>query len=734
MKKIKSQQIEPQHSIFLDYLHILRRRKWIVLLCLLGIIIPVIILNQLLPPIYEAEAVIIYEEPKDTMFALDVGQPFYNKSATLNLAEQIKSRAIAIEVARTLPKKIFDTFKFPDSRSPDFSQEKFMARLLQKNVTVEGIRGTDILKIKVQANNPSAAKIIADTYLDRVLDWNLQKKREETSNVRHFVEDQLKIFQDNLSTAEDQLKKFKEENKIISLDEASTTILNRISEAELAYNQVKTERGALEQRKRYIDQKTQEIDPSFTISYSPLAKQMKKRLNELEVRYSSNRVQGYLENQSEMISLKQEINQIKNKIVQELMNTAQHGNPIDPLSQIRNLYQESITIGVDLETLKAREQTLKKILDDYDTKLEALPEQELKLARFIRSREVNDKIYSMLLEKLQEARITEASKVGDVQIIDNAEMPIFPIKPKKGKNIIIGFILGLGIGVGLAFFCESLDTSLKSQEDVEKYMDLTVLASIPAIAKNGVMNKKKKYKHTEVSYAGKLLFELQKGSPLYDAFQSLQLNFSFINTDKNLKSILITSATVGEGKTLNAINTALTFSNTDTKTLLIDCDLRRPMVHKILNYKGEPGLTNVLISKVPIEEAIQKIKDTNLHLLSCGTIPPNPSELLNTTRMREVLTELKNLYDMIVIDAPPLIAVIDPIILSKEVDGVCLVIKSGMTSFDAANKAKHILENSGAKIIGAILNDVNLKNIYGYYKDYYAYYNVDKKKKKRARL
>lgn len=731
MKKTKSQPIEPQHSVFLDYLRLLRRRKWIVLLCLLGIVIPVIIINQLLTPIYEAEALIIYEEPKDTMFALDVGQPFYNKSATLNLAEQIKSRAIANEVARTIPKNIFETFKFPDSKGPNFSQEKFIARLLQKNVTVEGIRGTDILKLKVQANNPEAAKIIANTFLDRILDWNLQKKREETSNVRHFVEEQLKIFQDNLSTAEDQLKKFKEENKIISLDEASNTVLNRISEAELAYNQVKTERGALEQRKRYIDQKVREIDPSFSIFYSASARKMKARLDELEGQYSAKRVEGNPENQSEMMALKQEINQLKFKIVQELMKTAQRDNPIDPLSQIRNLYQESITLGVDLETLKAREQTLKTILNDYDSKLEALPEQELKLARFIRSREVNDKIYSMLLEKLQEARITEASKVGDVRIIDPAEQPLSPIKPQKTRNMILGLILGLLVGIGLAFFIESLDTSIKSQEDVEKYMDITVLASIPAMTKNGVLNTKKKYKHTEVSYAGKLLFELQKGSPLYDAYQSLQMNFSFINTDKNLKSIMITSATMGEGKTLNAINTALTFSNTNTKTLLIDCDLRRPMVHKVLNYKGEPGLTNVLISKVPIEEAIQKMKNSNLHLLSCGTIPPNPSELLNTVRMRDVLADLKNVYDMIIIDAPPLIAVIDAIILGKEVDGVCLVIKSGMTGFDAANKAKQLLENSGAKIVGAILNDVNLKNVYGYYKDYYTYYNVDKKKRKK---
>ncbi|MCU0642976.1 MAG: polysaccharide biosynthesis tyrosine autokinase [bacterium] len=727
MLKAKSQQIEPKRSEFMDYFLVLRRRKWTVLLCLFGILIPVIIINQLLTPIYEARALIIYEEPKDTMFALDVGQPFYNKSATINLSEQIKSRTLAEQVARTLPNDIIQSFKLPDPIPQDFSQEIFIARQLQKKLIVEGIRGSDILKIKMEADNPSHAKIIVNTYLQRLSDWSLNKKREETSNVRSFVEEQLQIYQENLNQAENELKKFKEDHKLVSLNEASSEILQRVSEAEAAYNEAKTEREALEQRKKFIDQKK---TPSFSLSASPSAQKMKKRLEELEVQYSSNRVYGYSENQAEMMTLKEEISNLKQNIVQEIMNVTQRDNLVDPLSQIRSLLQESITLEVNLETIKAREHALKNILKNYDAKLQSLPEQELLLARLIRSRDVNDKIYSVLLEKLQEARITEASKVGDIQIIDSAELPISPVKPNKTRNLIMGFLLGLFAGVGLAFFLNSLDTSLKSQEDVENYMNLTVLAAIPAIEKNGTLNIKKKYKHTKVSYVGKLLFELKKGSPLYDAYSTLQLNFAFINTDNVLKSILITSAVPGEGKTLNAINTALTFSNTNAKTLLIDCDLRRPMVHKVLNYKDEPGLTNVLISKIAMDKAIQEVKGTNLHLLTCGTLPPNPSEILNTQRMRDVLAELKTRYDMIIIDTPPLITVIDTVILSKEVDGVCLVIKSGKTNFDAANKAKQILQNSGAKITGVILNDVNIKNVYGYYKDYYAYNYTNKKKRK----
>ena len=278
MKEIKNNKIEPKNSDFLEYFKVLRRRKWMVILCLIVIVLPVVLFNQLFAPVFEAEAVIIYEEPHDTMFALDMGQPFYNKSAILNLSEQIKSRTIAEEVAKTLPVQVIQTFKFPEPIPPDFSQNKFIARQLQRRISVIGVRGADILKIKLEANNPTVAKIIANIYVDRILEWNLQKKREVTSNIRKFVEDQLIIFQDKLNTAEDSLRIFKESNKMVSLSESATEILSRMTEVEISYNQVRTERLALEQRKRYIDRKNQENASSFSLVSSSLAQQLKQKL------------------------------------------------------------------------------------------------------------------------------------------------------------------------------------------------------------------------------------------------------------------------------------------------------------------------------------------------------------------------------------------------------------------------------------------------------------------------
>ncbi|MFX0132629.1 MAG: GumC family protein [Candidatus Hodarchaeota archaeon] len=720
-----------QQSVFLDYFQVLRRRKWMVLLCLIGVVIPVSLWTYFSIPLYEAEATIIYEEPKDTMFALDIGQPFYNKSAMINMIEQIMSRRLAEEVAQVLPQQIIQTFKFPDRLTSNFSQHKFIVQYLKKNISVVSVRGSDILKIKVQANDPFAAKIITNTYVERLINWNLQKKREEITSIRDFVEKQLTVFQDKLNAAEETLKVFKEENKLISLSDASTEILSRITGAEVAYNQVKTEREALEQRMHYVNQKIQELAPSITLTYSPEAQQLKQQLMKFETQYSSTQLQDDIsENHPEILSLKQKISQLKKELSQELLKTAQQEILIDPLSHIRNLLQEAIALELDLEAYKVREMEMKKIMDNYNIELQILPKQELQLARFLRDKEVNDKIYSMLLEKREEARITEASKIGDIHIIDVAEEQMSPIKPRKKRNLALAFMLGLSLGVGLVFFLESLDTSLRSQEDVEQHLNSPVLASIPTIHLNNVFHFVKKNPQSKECYSNKLLLHFPDDHLpyFYEAYRTLQLNFAFVNTDNVLKSFLVSSPGIGEGKTMTTINIAQLFAKTGTKTLLIDCDLRRPMVHKALNLKQEPGLTDILINNVADpHSSIQKTEKIKFSVLSCGILPPNPSEILNSQKMKNILVEMKKKYELVILDGTPLLAVTDSIVLGTEVDGVVLVVRSGKTNQKAALRAKQILESRGIKIFGIILNDVNLKSVYGYYKDYYYYSNKKKR-------
>jgi len=715
----------PNQSIFIEYFTILRRRKMMIILTFLLVFIPVMFWTFTTKPIYEAEAVIIYEEPQDTMIALDIGQAFYNKSAIMNLTEQLRSRTISMEVAQRLPEQIFELYELSETKSDSIWRYRLLSEILRENLSVSGVRGSDILQLRMRAPDPIAAQTITNTYVEIVISWNLHKKRSEITSIHDFIEKQLSDFHTKLDSTEGALRSYKEQNNMFSLSEASTNVLARLTEADIAYNQTKAEREAMEQRMLAIERKKQEIAPVRSVGSNPELQPLKNKLLDLEMQYSRRQAQGAKQTDPELAQLRGEIDQIKQELVQKILNISVRDNLIDPLSQSRTLLQESITLDIELETCKARENGLKKIVDDYNQELRTLPKQELELARLIRDKEVNDKIYSMLLERREETRITKAGKIGDIRVIDGAEIPLEPVAPNKKKNLMLGIVLGLSFGIGLAFFLESLDTSVKSEEDVEKLLGLPVLAQIPNINTNGEIHLGRA-RHSKEFYTQKLLPSFVNIPHLYEAHRNLQLNFAFVNLSQNLKAILFTSAGAGDGKTLNSVNMAYLFARLGTKTLIIDCDLRRPMIHKILGFKQEPGLSQVLIQETPFEAAVRHLDADNLDVLTCGTLPPNPSDLLNAPQMEQLIRKLKSQYDLIILDAPPVIAVTDSIVLSSKVDGICLVVRANKTRRDAVKRAKELLQKGGSKIIGLILNDVNIKNLYGYSKDYYYYSNASK--------
>lgn len=716
-----------QGSVLLDYFKTLMRRKWLILLCTMTVVLPATIWMLLVNPTYEAEASIIYEEANDTAFLLDIGQSMYNKSAIINMIEQVKSRTLAQQVAESLPEDIKKTFELPKERDANFSRDTFIGKIIKDNLQIQTVRGADVLKISLQAHDPNAARVITNTYVDQIINWNIQKNRNQISSIRSFVENQLQVFQDRLKASEEALLEFKEKNDLVILSDASSEVLTNLTEAETAYNQIKAEREALEQRQSYLERKKQELLPSVSLTNSEMAQQLKEDLVTLEQQHSILKAQNNPATGSQMAEIRDQINRTKQALIDELMRNSIRDNLMDPLSQIRTLLQELITVQVDLETMKAREQGLKRTVDKYNGELQLLPKQELELARLIRAQDVNNNVYANLLEKREEARITEAGKVGDVRVIDYAETPFAPIKPQKKKTVGLALVLGLLLGIGSAFLLNTLDNSLRSEQDIEKYLSLPVLASIPKISTNGVLHRIKKTEDVNNGYSSKLLSEVLIKSPVVEAYRTLQLNFSFFNPDKEFKKVLITSSAPGEGKTLTSINIAQLYAREGTKTLLIDCDLRRPMIHNALNIPQEPGLTNALVNRIEDWETyIQKCHYENLFILTSGALPPNPSELLRSQKMATLLKQLEDEYQLLVFDGPPVISVTDSLILGQKIDGALLVLRSGKVHRDAAQKAKKLLETGNINIVGALLNDVDFKNTYGYYKDYY-YYSHKKK-------
>lgn len=724
MQASTTQNMQPRHSVFIDYYRILRQRKWTLAYCVLGAVILVFLFNTFFPAVYEGEASILYQAPRDSKFALELNQAFYGSSDILNIIEQIKSRTLAENVVTALPPEVLKKLDLPKKLPSGVTPEKYLGESLRKKLDVNLVRGTDILKIKFKANEAGLAQVITNTYIDQMVAWDMERNREEISGIRNFIDRQFSLFQKKLNESEELLRDFKEKNKMISLNEASTEVLQRLTETEFEYNRVKTEREAMQDRLQFIEQKKQKFAPKLALDTNTQTQELKKKILDLELQYAAKQQNGVQPDQPEMVALKKEANILQQSLVQELLNRAQEEHLVDPLSQLRDLLQESVVLEVNLETNKAKEKQLKKILTEYEAELQKLPGQELELARLLRSRDVNNKIYSVLLEKREEARITEAGKVGTIHVIDMAEMPKSPVKPKKMRNFAISLILGLILGVGMAFFIDSLDSSLKTQSDVENLLHLPVLTTIPAIQANGNLAFGKKSPDKGNGYAKKQFFDLNLNSPVSEAFRAFELNFSFINTDQNFKTIMVSSPGVGDGKTLTAINLAEVFAQSGYKTLLLDCDLRRPRINKVLETVQMPGITDVLINKSDLSQAVHPIAE-NLSFLPSGTMPPNPSEMLKSAKMKSLLAELARDYDLILIDTPPVLPVIDAMALGAKVDGVCLVVRSGHTSQDAAMRAKQMLEASHTRIIGVILNGVDSNE----FRSYNHYWDQDNHKK-----
>ena len=297
----------------------------------------------------------------------------------------------------------------------------------------------------------------------------------------------------------------------------------------------------------------------------------------------------------------------------------------------------------------------------------------------------------------------------------------------------------MGLGVAVTFLKEYFDDSLKTPEEIEK-MGFNLLAAIPKIELDEI--EKKVQKKWELSDAGeakkiesRLITHFDPRSPVSEAYRTLRTNLQFSKIEGEIKAILVTSSGPKEGKSTSIANLAITLSQMGSKVVLIDTDLRRPVIHSIFGHKKENGLTNYIMDQISLDEAIKDTIIDNLKVITSGVLPPNPSELLGSKKMEDLIGTLKERFDLVLFDSPPVIAVTDAAVLSTNVDCVFLVVSSGHTNKDAIIRATTLLENVKARLLGAVLNNVDYDNNYGssYYQYYHYYYGAQSKRKGKSR-
>lgn len=753
------------------------------MVCLIAVLSPVVYYNRTSTPVYEAATMVIYEEPRVPIPAASP-YAFYSKESLLNQIEEIKSRAVALDIVAALPDWVLKKITLPEDRGEGFDEKAFYAAKLRSDLEAAPVAESDIIQIKVRANDPFSAMTIANALCQVLGDRNLRLRQQEVGGVRSLIESQRESYKTRLEESESALRQFKERNRVTSLDKEVEETLRRITQIDVAYKETKANREKTEERLQSINDKIasqrKDLGPSLADVSTPLLQKLKDNLMKLQADYIGLELQGVPENNPKMVQMREDMSRLRKNLTDEALKLTKAENIIDPLSQISSLFEEKVKLELELETLRTQERSLASAVSQYEGTLHQLPSKEYELARLTRERDIANNIFIMLSQRREEARILEAEKVGNLRVIDKAEVPKSPIRPRKKLNLAIGLVLGLTMGIGLAFFLESLDTSLKTPEDVERKIGINIIGSIPRIRHKG-----KQAERSEANAPGhhgpsrQLVTQTMPNSPASEAYRTLRTNLQFADLNENLRTFMITSSGPKEGKSTTVANLAVITAQMGLRTLVIDADLRKPMIHRLMGLRREPGLANVLsffftrdglfsddaeqssslgriaglqkegsADRLPgksevleqasvrasktvqniasldlaITEAVQPSGIKLLDVLTCGFLPHNPSELLGSETMKDLLSLVKERYEFVLVDTPPIIAVTDAAVLAPNIDGVVLVIESGRNDREIILKAKSLMNRVGVNLIGAILNNVREKNLYGDYDYYYTYY------------
>jgi tyrosine-protein kinase Etk/Wzc len=647
-------------------------------------------------------------------------------------AENMETHAYIIQSFPVLAKTAQILGKIPKDISEDDirSNKQHLSAIQQLKAIVEAEHqeGTNIIDIKVTLKDPVEAAAIANGFARGYRDYNTHERNKQTYETKTFIEQQLSLTSAKLKEAEQNLQAFKEGYALISMDTQTQNTLDKLYAVEKEYDDLKSEAeevagqlGALQDRRKGSITRFKEVFFS-TGKDSPLYT-YKQKLSEL-----------FIKRQTLLIDF-----------------TAKHPQVREVDNQIRAIiYEAEKELKTLLESLEAKVQNHADKLSQLHEENKRLPEKALQLVRLQREVDLQASLYSQLKEKYQETLITESSKIEQVSIVKPAVPPDKPANiPSKLLIVTTGLVMGLIIGVVFAFLAEVFDTSMGRIEDVEEVLQVPVLGVIPLlVGEESDKKNHKKHREPERTRTRDLVTHFKHGSMGSEAFRALRTNLQFLRVEKKGKTFLITSAFVQEGKTVNAINLALVMAQAGHKVLLVDADLRKPLINKYYGLPIGPGLTDYVLGNYHWHEVANTISDImlgdfgiddilktpgmdTLHIITAGTKPPNPSEILTSDRFKAFLKEVGNTYDFIFIDAPPVMPVADASDIATLADGVILVYMTGKIGRGVLKRVKSNLDNVDANLTGVILNKVksDAGPEYYQYHSYYYYGNEPEVKK-----
>ncbi|HVE59673.1 MAG TPA: polysaccharide biosynthesis tyrosine autokinase [Pyrinomonadaceae bacterium] len=587
--------------------------------------------------------------------------------------------------------------------------------LVQKNVKVEQITSTRALKISYTSEDPVLAAGIANSIARTFMQSSFNSQTEKFTNSVEWLDSSTRELKTKVQFAEESLAKYTRENQIYSTNlgdgDSKNATLTTSKLTQLHDQFIRTQNERLLKKSLYEQVQAGRIaelpeafsDPKITKYQQELA-DLQKLAAELKVKFGAANPK-IIEVQNQIAVLDSEIEKSRKELEAKLN------------ADYERAVEDERSLGLALTTAKLAAVNENQASIKYN-----ILKQDVETAR---------ELYTDFLKKTNQANAQVAEQSNNIKVIQPAQVPYTPVGPKRFMIVLGVFIGSLGVGIGLSFFLEYLDDTIKTVEDVERYAQLPMLGIIPAFAKGSSrFFKGKGKKQIDLSEDGSQLglehrqngvqSNLDTHSMAGEAYRALRTSLLLSAAGTPPKTILVTSGQPGEGKSTTAVHIAYSLAQLGAEVLIIDCDLRHPTLHKKLNISSAKGITNYLSSNTSLEPLIQELEIPNLSAIPSGPIPPNPAELLSSRKMKEMIDLLGRSFDHIIIDSPPIASVTDPIILSTLVDGTIMVIQSGKARRGLVQRSCQELSSVRAKIFGVVLNNVNLHRE-GYRYQYYKY-------------
>ncbi len=747
------QESQSQEVDISGYLRAFFKGKWIILTVFVVSVLIATFIAYSQPNVYESTTTLILRNPSSSASVIVSFSTDKDAEDRGNEIQILKSRTLSEEVAYELVQAVYqnpnmrtDTLDIIKDENGNIAPIDVIAARVRSGLDVKLAKGSTFMEVSFRAPNPHEAALVSRTAVKVYEDRKKKSASKAATALRLFLQEQLEQKRAKLLDSEERLQRYMENQRVVAIGEESNRMIARYSDALAKVDEAEVMLNALTASLNAYKQEMTALEPKLanaavqasTENYTKLFQQIiaQKQVERDKILSDPNQDNQNVQNQLRQFDA--EIEVYKQKLQKEFEQQVKEGYAnIQYPEYYQEVAKKKLATELEIIGIQSRLAAYRKLAEEYDKAFLRTPAKNIEFARLQRNAQTYQELYNLLEKRYQEALISEEQTPSGIEVVDLAVPQYNPVAPKRPITIAFGVVIGLILGLGIVLLIHALDRSIHTPEQAEKLG--TLLATIPVIETFDENLRAQALTSVKViegpesesrKIASHLVTHLDPKSSVSEAYRALRtsLLFSRVSTVQpdgtKLGSLFgVTSSAPKEGKSTTISNLAITVAQGGQKVLLIDCDLRRPVLHAVFGYNKEPGITNYLVGRAIVDDIIRISPIRNLDIITSGTIPPNPSELIGSQRMKEFLAEMQTRYDLILLDTPPVIAVTDAQIVSTLVDGMILVVSSGVTQTELAKRAKDLILKVGGKIIGLVLNNFDIYNTYGSYYKYYRYYN-----------